>query len=375
MLFSPKEDKKIAQNIEIGNFNVGDKDPTTGKKIVYIAYQKEKKFIVSVDSDANTNWYTEKDMDFAPDFGEIDSQAGLLESLVHRIFPDRRNRIAYAKLLGNIIGTTLDEQRTTTAKRTLEEVKARIELHCREKVRMAYIKYAVLSVVTVGFLIGLTVFYRLELLAIAKDQDIFRIAVCTLLGGVGAFITTFARFQHYNGSIVAGLSIHRLDGFLRVFYGLIAGVIIALAIKGKVIAAFANDQQPWILYFFAMVAGASEILVPNLIKQTESQTNLRKLEQDNIVTSQNQTGSDTPEPVTSNPTASDTPEPVTPNPTASGTPEPVTPEITDSDTPEPVIQTLPNQTASAAPESEVPTTPDIDESATPGSESAMPANQ
>src|SRR4051794_29427349 len=70
---------------------------------------------------------------------------------------------------------------------------------------------------------------------------------------------------------MAGLPIHRLDGFLRVFYGLIAGILVSLAIKGNVLAGFADSQQPWILYFFAMVAGASEILIPNLINQAERQ--------------------------------------------------------------------------------------------------------
>ncbi len=267
---------------EIGQFVTGDNDPTTGKQIIYICYQTDM-FMVSIDSDINLNWSAKKEIIYAVDFGEISSQVGLTESTVDRIFPEKENRIAYKKILGDVIGNLLDEGKSPTAKKILDEVNVRVFEHGKERVRMAYISYAVGSVVIIGILVILTVIYREALLKCMNQVDIFRICVCTLLGGVGAFISTFSRFQNYNGRIIAGLPIHRLDGFLRVFYGLIAGIFISLAIKGKVIAGFAdiNGGQPWILYFFAMIAGASEALIPNLIKQSETQTNLTGNNQEN----------------------------------------------------------------------------------------------
>ncbi len=257
---------------EIIDYVVGDDDPTTGKKITYIAFQTEA-FIITLDEEINLNWYAESDMKYAADFGEVVSQVNLTEASVDRIFSDKPNRIAYKKMLADVLARVMDECSSKTAMKILQEIKERVKKHSEEEVRMAYIKYAVVSVVVVGILVILTLIWRKELASLINQPDVFKIIVCTMLGGVGAFITTFARFNNYKGSVIAGLPIHRLDGFLRVFYGLIAGIVIALAIKGKVIAAFAMpDLEPWFLYFFAMMAGASEVIIPNLVKQAENRT-------------------------------------------------------------------------------------------------------
>ena len=220
---------------EIGDILTGEKDPTTGVKIIYISYQTGK-FIVSIDNDINLNWSTTEEITYATDFGEITNQVSLSESLVDRIFREKKDRIAYKKMLGDVLGTLLDEAQSSSAQKMLEEVNARINEHSREKVRMAYISYAVGSVAVVGLLVIISVIFRIKLHELFQPPEVFKICICTLLGGVGAFISAFTRFQNYNGRIIAGLHIHRLDGFLRVFYGLIAGLLISLAIKGKVIA-------------------------------------------------------------------------------------------------------------------------------------------
>jgi hypothetical protein len=259
-----------ADPIEFGDFNPGNIDPTTGKEIIYIAYQTSK-FIVTIDTDINLNWYADEGFTYAPDFGEVASQVSLTEALVDRIFVGKKNKIAYKKILGDVLARVLDEGDSKTAKAIMQEVIKRVTEHSRERVRIAYMSYAVFSVVGVGVGVILALIFKTYLHQAISQTDIFRIIICTLLGGVGAFITTFSRFQNYQGSIMAGLPIHRLDGFLRVFYGLIAGILVSLAIKGNILAGFADGQQPWILYFFAMVAGASEILIPNLINQAEHQ--------------------------------------------------------------------------------------------------------
>jgi hypothetical protein len=306
---------KVSPNgseIKIGDFSPGNRDPTTGEKIRYIIYQNSN-FIVCIDSKRSLNWYAAEHMKYASDFGEVASQINLTESLVDRIFSGRKNRIAYKKILGDILARLLDEQDSTTARLILDEAKKRVMEHGKERVRMAYINYAVLSVIFIGCLVILTLIFKSDLLEALGQKEIFRIIVCTLLGGVGAFITTFFRFQNYQGSIIAGLPIHRLDGFLRIFYGLIAGIIISLAIKGQVLAGFADTiAQPWILYFFAMVAGASEVLIPNLIKQTENQTTIKP-------------------PPPSKETPEDTPDKEAPDSPHAGIPEPETTATPESE--------------------------------------------
>lgn len=270
-LFSRKV-KKPDPSIKLGEYNPGDIDPTTGREMIYICYQTPD-FLVSIDRDYNLNWFGSEKLKYAPDFGEVSSQVNLLDALVNRIFGDKKNRLAYKKILGDVLSTLLDDEESTTAKQILEETKNRILLHSKERIRMAYINTSILTVIFIGLLTILTVKFRADILEQVGDLAIFRILACALLGGVGAFVTTFARFKDYQGSIISGLPIHRLDGFLRVFYGMVAGIIISLAIKSKMLAGFADDnEQPWLLYFFAMIAGASEVLIPNLVKQAENQT-------------------------------------------------------------------------------------------------------
>jgi|GEM_PF-3342032 len=277
-MFFPRKKKEIPI-IEIGNYTTGHPDPASGKKIIYVCYQT-KKFLVTIDSDVNVNWCAFESMEYACDFGDIVSKVNLAEALIDRIFTGKGNRIAYKKMLGDVLGRVLDDCNSATAKIILDETILRILAHSKERVRMAYIIYAIMSVFFVGILTILTLLFKEDVLYTVGNQDVFRIIACTLLGGIGAFITSFARFQNYQGNIMAGLPIHRLDGFLRVFYGLIAGLVISLAIKGKIIANFADEGQPWLLYFFAMIAGASEVLIPNLVRQAESQTSLKQQDEE-----------------------------------------------------------------------------------------------
>ena len=128
---------------------VGDKDGQTGQPIIYIVYQTGD-FIVSIDKKLNLNWETSSTYtQYAKDFGEILSACDLSEALVERMFLGRRNRFAYKKMLGSVIARVLDDQNSISAANQLTIVDQRINEHCRERVRMAYIYYAILTVLSV----------------------------------------------------------------------------------------------------------------------------------------------------------------------------------------------------------------------------------
>lgn len=277
MLITTRVQRPAYDKVEYGKFKPTDIDPTTGRKIIYIAYQTDSLY-VSIDDAMNLNWSASKALDYPEGFGKILSHVSLTEALVDRIFVGKRNRLAYKKILAEVLARLLDRD-TSSAEMIMKEAKQRVLAHSKERVRMAYINNAVLSVILVGVVVILITLFKTQVLgAVGGDKEILKIILCTLLGGIGAFITTFLRFQNYRGSIISGLPIHRLDGCLRVFYGLVAGLLISLAIKGKVLAAFADSDSPWILFFFAMIAGASEVLIPNLVRQVESQTTLKRVD-------------------------------------------------------------------------------------------------
>ncbi|MES2777307.1 MAG: hypothetical protein V4722_24225 [Bacteroidota bacterium] len=268
----------MTTDINLCELVAGEKDPSTSKPIVYVVH-RAKSFLVTIDSDINLNWFTSQQYEekrFAADFGEVAGSCNMAAALVDRIFVGRKNRLSYKKMLGEVIGRILDDRNSFSAKTLLRKVDERIYEHCKERVRMAYIYAAFATVSLLAILLLIVERFSKEITFFAADSTRYQIVMPTLLGGVGAFITTFFRFRKYSGSVVSGLAIHRLDGFLRVFYGVFAGLMVTFAIKGNVLIGFANENpesQPWLGYFLAMIAGASEILIPNLINQTEE--NLR----------------------------------------------------------------------------------------------------
>jgi hypothetical protein len=260
----------------------GDIDVCNGRKILYVVYARPH-FIVTIDEQLGLNWRTAHDFNtLAEDFGEVVGSCELSDALVDRIFSDKANRMAYKKMLGAVIARILDDKKSTSARKKLAIVDQRINEHGRERMRMVYIYSSLTTVCVLGLLFTLLLIVKTRIANFGFSTDVCAFIRCCLLGGIAAFLTTFARFQHYRGSLVAGVSIHRLDGILRIVYGMIAGLIIVLAIKANVLVGFANastSSLPWILYFLAMMAGASEILIPNLIRQTEGELGIQKLEQ------------------------------------------------------------------------------------------------
>ena len=297
----------------LSDVKVGDIDELTGQPIIYIVYSTPK-FIVSIDKELSLNWLTANSYDvYASDFGEVAGSCDLSDALVDRIFNDPKNRLAYKKMLGNVIARLLDEKNSASARKLLAIVDERINEHARERVRMSYIYAALATVGIVGVLLAITVYNQVYFLNKHHlDELRYKVVLCILLGGVGAFITTFARFKHYTGSLVAGVNIHRLDGFLRIFYGLIAGLIIVLAIKADALIGFADQKGeniPYLFYFLAMVAGASEVLIPNLIKQSEDELGIKKLEKKEQETGNIPVPNPTPNPNPSPPIPNPNPEP------------------------------------------------------------------
>lgn len=276
----PNDD--VDKNKPLNQICAGDIDTCTGRRVIYVVYAT-KDFVVTIDEQLSLNWQTEVGFGkYAPDFGEVVGSCELSDALVDRIFIDQKTRMDYKKMLGAVIGRILDDGNSSSARMKLGIIDDRINEHGREKMRMNYIFASLITVAILLVLFLVILVYKKYILAWGFNPIICIIIRCSLFGGIAAFLTTFARFQNYKGSLVAGIGIHRLDGVLRIVYGLIAGLIIVLAVKSNIVVGFANPPEtstPYILYFLAMVAGASEVLIPNLIKQTEGELGIKKLEQ------------------------------------------------------------------------------------------------
>lgn len=258
---SPTELDKIAP---------GYPDPCTLNNVKEVVMQSES-FIVTIDDQLSINWkanptYT----DYARDFSSVTSRVQLLSMQINSLFTNKNDRYKYIRIVAEALGLVLSEKRSGNALALLKEAEYRITAHGKERARMAYVYYSFFTALAVGVLLCLTVQYKNTNWLFGGDVNRYQIAIATFLGGIGAFVSTFVRFRNYEASTSSGLSIHRLDGFLRVLYGCIAALIFTLAIYSNTILGFLNSAaiaQPWVIYFFATMAGATEFLVPNLIKK------------------------------------------------------------------------------------------------------------
>ena len=91
-------------------------------------------------------------------------------------------------------------------------------------------------------LIIITVFNK-QWLTNKFGYDDYRIFLTGLFGGIGAFISTMVRAKKYEAEIASGKTVHQVDGFLRIVFGVIAGVIISLGIKSNIIFGFIKDAS------------------------------------------------------------------------------------------------------------------------------------
>lgn len=129
-------------DIPICKLKKGDPDPTTDNKILEVIYVTSN-FIVTIDERYSLNWYAKSTLEYAEDFGLLLGKISLADALVDRIFSDEKNnRLAYKRMLGDVLARLLDDRSSIHALVAFAEVEARIEEHARERTRIAYINRA-----------------------------------------------------------------------------------------------------------------------------------------------------------------------------------------------------------------------------------------
>jgi len=254
---------------DTNNISLNNLDPRTLKPIIEVVSQSDE-FIVTIDNSLSVNWMANEGYKgYAKDFSAVTLKVQLLSAQIDQLFANKANRYKYKKIIAEALALALDEKESYKALTLLKEVESRIHEHGKERVRVAYIFYASLTTCLITILIGIFVHYKNRGWLFGGNIGLYQICIATLMGGIGAFISTFFRFRNYEGNITSGLSAHRLDGFLRILYGCIAALILGLAIYSNTILGFLNTAaNQWVIYFLTAIAGISEFLVPNIIRST-----------------------------------------------------------------------------------------------------------
>jgi hypothetical protein len=253
-------------------YRVGELGPS-GSNIKEIIIQGID-FIIYMDEGDSIQWSTEATYsDFHPQFGSIQNRVSYWESVSNKLF-SRYDAYDYKCLLAEAYARIIDEKDLQLSNEIIALTVNRIEKSGKEVLKQDYIlsSFACTSVV-IGLII--VVIFNKHYLVEILNQDAFQIILTSLFGGVGAFVFATLRLRNYSPELAISKHIHRVDGALRVFYGIISGLIVAVGIKSDVILGFIS-KVPSTIYlevFLGIMAGASEVIIPNLIKQVEGKVN------------------------------------------------------------------------------------------------------
>src|SRR5262249_33450549 len=106
-------------------------------------------------------------------------------------------------------------------------------------------------------------------------SNALEVILCTCAGGVGALVSTIIRVRDVNLNASSGPVLHYFEGSARVVVGFTGAFLVALAIKANLFLGLANVTSSETIRFATIaavcfVAGASERVVPSLIKQIET---------------------------------------------------------------------------------------------------------
>jgi hypothetical protein len=265
----PASESKKDELPDFSEYKPGDCDPCSEKIILEIIVQADK-YIVTIDEEHRINYTTRIDYTWAANAGFVLNEVSLLEHLTNKVIPEV-DRFSYKMMIAEGLARLVDDGRADAANEILKSVRSNVEAIGKENLRISYmLSSLVCTLISASILFGCWLLrgYLKEFLG----ELVYYGLLCSLAGGIGAFLSAFFRSKNYNANIDLSTSSHMLDGSLRIFYGTIAGLIIYLAIKGNALLGFMNGYtvSHTLIFFLCLVSGASELIIPSIIKQTET---------------------------------------------------------------------------------------------------------
>ena len=239
-----------------------------GRPIKDIIMQAQT-FIVYIDDEDEIQWATEGYENFHENFGEIQNRVSEWETKVNKLF-NKTEAHDLKCLLAEAYARILDNKNIDLARNIIDSAVDTIQKQGREILKQYYAIASFFTALAICLVIFLSKFNK-KVIESLYGLDEYCVWMTMLFGGIGAFIFTIIRLKSYQPDIVISKTVHMLDGILRIFYGVIFGLIIAVAIKSNILLGFLDQVQKniYMSVFMGICAGASEMLIPNLIKQIE----------------------------------------------------------------------------------------------------------
>lgn len=259
---------------KFSDLKADDKENSLGKTIKDIILSDDT-FIVYMDTNDVIQWSATSDHEtYGKDFGNIQAQISNWEMLSNKIF-SKDEAYGYKCLLAEAYATMLDEGNDAGAQNFINKAASMISRDGQETLKHQYLLSGFLLAASLGLVLIFSVLYLGKNLPLHHLKNTYEIFISGLLGGIGAFTSMVIRSKNYNPDIYVSKGAPQFDGLMRIVFGLLAGVLIAIGIKANVVFGFVNTSQSlniFVLAFWALVWGASEIILPSIIKQIEDKT-------------------------------------------------------------------------------------------------------
>jgi hypothetical protein len=263
-------DRSMASDTGTGytSLKVGDIDRQMGVKIKEILFVNES-CIVYIDEQLALQWYWS--LSLPPESATIFNRAADLEARAQflRHQKQKEDLQSAIRLIGEGVFELFSTGDHTYANTAMDTADKFISQRSREVSRGWYF----------GPFLGFFVISIIGLLALyIFDPTLNKTAIfaCIFAGGVGAFVSRALASDNTPIAATAGKTLHRIEAILRWCIGLTAGLVIWLLVSGNIAVSFLNSSgapNTFALISIALLAGASERLLPSLIRSFDDSIN------------------------------------------------------------------------------------------------------
>lgn len=247
----------------------GEVDPSLKKKVKTLIVQKDA-FFVYVDDGFEVQWahrYADANEEV---FGRILNRVAYLHGAC-RFIEDQAINLAMKCQIGEGLARYLETLTPENANQMLDIVEKQItDLNFRTSWSWYFVNAYGFTGICVGVFCFLWLFRGFAASVIGVTA--FDVSLGGLIGAVGAIISIISRTNQIKLDANLGKTIHVNESLARVIVGVAGGLLASLAHKSGLLLANLsfNGSHTAFLLALAMIAGASERLVPNLIAKVEN---------------------------------------------------------------------------------------------------------
>lgn len=261
-------------------FREGDYFEVLNKRINTLIVSAEN-FIVFLDDDFYVEWAEHHPISYPPKYAEIMNRVAYLETISTTHFAgttndkERRELTEFRRLLGEGVARLLDGD-DKAAVQIIDIAEKVLTDRSLQRARIWYLGSAACLAGAIA-LVCILLWYMRVNARVVIGSNAFDVLLCAGAGAAGALISIIMRVREVSLNASAGYLLHYFEGCARVVVGVLGAFLVALAIKANLLVGAITRFDTPILAFASMaticfVAGASERIVPNLIRRIETGT-------------------------------------------------------------------------------------------------------